>query len=61
MGWVRAEIEAIDDRYRALLHEQEVRSGANWWDARVPRFAGQTLADDFRALYQLDIEVRDLG
>jgi hypothetical protein len=59
MGWVRAAIEAIDARYRALLLDQEVRPGASWWKAKVPRFAGRELADDFRSWYQLEIEVRD--
>ncbi|GAA3594581.1 hypothetical protein [Kribbella ginsengisoli] len=59
--WVRAEIEAIDDRYRALLTEQQMRPGAAWWEARVPRFDGRALAEDIRSLYRLEIEVRELS
>ena len=59
LGWVRAQVEAIDDRYRALLADREVRPGASWWEARVPRIAGRELAADFRAQYELEVEVRD--
>jgi hypothetical protein len=59
MGWVRAEVEAIDGRYRALLGDQVVRPGASWWEARVPWLAGRELAEELRAWYQVEVEICD--
>jgi hypothetical protein len=59
MAWVRAEVEAIDNRYRALLTDHDVRSTINWWEARIPRFAGPELADDFKTHYRVEVEVRE--
>lgn len=59
ISWVRAEVSAIDERYRTLLTDHDVRSSANWWEVRIPRFAGRELADDFKAHYQVDVEVRE--
>jgi hypothetical protein len=57
MGWVRDEIAAVDERYRALLGEVEVRPGRPWWEARVPRLAGAELAEDFETTYGVRVAV----
>lgn len=59
MSWVREQIAAIDDRYRALLLEPDVRPGHPWWEARVPRVAGEELAADFKARYGVNVDVVD--
>ena len=57
LGWVREEIAAIDARYRALLGEEEVRPSHPWWEARVPRFAGEEVAADLMARYGVTVDV----
>jgi hypothetical protein len=59
LSWVRAEVEAIDDRYRALLTDGDLRPSASWWEARIPRFAGRELADAFKKRYRVEVGVRE--
>ncbi|TCC19247.1 hypothetical protein [Kribbella sindirgiensis] len=57
MGWVRDEVAEIDGRYRAILLDDEVRPGRPWWEARVPRLAGEELAGDFASSYGVSVTV----
>jgi hypothetical protein len=57
MEWVRDEIGEIDRRYKALLLEDEVRPGRPWWEARIPRLAGEELAEDFASRYGVTVTV----
>ncbi|WP_433159649.1 hypothetical protein [Kribbella sp. CA-247076] len=59
MRWVREEVAAVDERYRALLLDTEVRPGRPWWEARVPRIACEELAADFKASYDVEIAVAE--
>jgi hypothetical protein len=59
MGWVREEVAAIDDRYRVLLLDSDVRPGRPWWEASVPRIAGEELAADIKERYGVNIDVVD--
>ncbi|WP_405060286.1 hypothetical protein OG474_01240 [Kribbella sp. NBC_01505] len=57
MGWVRAEIAEVDERYRALLIEVDGPAGRGWWEAGVPRVAGAELAADFAEQYGIEVAV----
>jgi hypothetical protein len=59
MGWVREEVAAIDDRYGALLLDSDLRPGRPWWEARVPRIAGEELAADFKERYGVNVDIVD--
>ncbi|MFC9693328.1 hypothetical protein ACFTSF_32565 [Kribbella sp. NPDC056951] len=59
MGWVRAEIEALDARYAALLVDLERRADGGWWERGIPRLAGPELAGDLAARYGVDVQVVD--
>lgn len=52
------QIEATDERFRSLLVlGPEVRAGAVWWRARIPKSAGAEFAEDAVRLFGVTIEV----
>jgi len=55
--WIRAEVDTIDERYRQILLEVDVEPGKPWWEARIPRLAGEELAADFLSRYGVSVEV----
>lgn len=57
MAWVRDEIDQIDARYQSLLLAEEVRPDRPWWEARIPRLAGEELAAHFAAQYGVTVTV----
>lgn len=59
LGWVRAEIAEIDDKFRTLQSDSAVHPGLlrPWWWARYPRRAGEALARDVRDMYGIETEV----
>ncbi|GAB3953375.1 hypothetical protein GCM10029976_093430 [Kribbella albertanoniae] len=59
MDWVRAEIEALDARYRALLIDLDRGDERGWWERGIPRLAGPELAGDFAERYGVGVEVVD--
>jgi hypothetical protein len=57
--WVEEQLQPIDDRYRALLLDEQMRPKVPWWEWRYPRYAGQQWPAELLSLYGLTIEVRD--
>jgi len=39
------------------LLDDEVRPGRPWWEARVPKFAGEELARDFADRYGVSVTI----
>ncbi|TWD73102.1 hypothetical protein FB561_6987 [Kribbella amoyensis] len=57
MGWVRAQVSEVDEKYRAILRPEIDRPTRPWWEARLPRLAGAELAEEFRLRYGVEVEV----
>jgi hypothetical protein len=58
MSWVRSQVDDADQRFRALLSDEKVRSDGAWWQVRMPRLVGPALAADVRDRYGVGIAVR---
>jgi hypothetical protein len=60
MGWVRAEVEAIDRRFRMLLQEDVVVPGPPddpWWRRHPLKYAGAEAVAEY-AGYGIHVETR---
>lgn len=61
MGWVRAQVAALDGRFRALLQEDVVLRGAEedpWWFRHPPKYAAAEAAAEFARCYGVQVEIR---
>jgi hypothetical protein len=60
MNWFRERVSELDDRFRALLRlDVKVRPDEpRWWLNSVLTYAGSELADDWRRIYGVDVDVR---
>lgn len=58
--WTREKLNELDSRLRAVLRPERVEEDPDvpWWLARIPRYAGQALADDLATRYGVQVEVR---
>ena len=59
MNWFRSDVEAVDERFKALLMPEPIPERAHWpwWQARYPRYAGPELANDIKHYYPA-VEIR---
>ncbi|PPK63173.1 hypothetical protein V5P93_004109 [Actinokineospora auranticolor] len=58
---LRARLDALDARFRAVLFPEPSRDYGDWWHNHLPRYAGPELASDIANHYGLTIEVRQGG
>ncbi|MDT7723837.1 MAG: hypothetical protein QOI21_413 [Actinomycetota bacterium] len=58
--WTREKLVEIDSRLRAVLRPERAEEdpAVPWWLARIPRYAGQELADNLATWYGVQVEVR---
>ncbi|GAB3415910.1 hypothetical protein [Flindersiella endophytica] len=59
--WFRADVLAVDERFKALLRPLPgpPSAGTRWWADGVPKRAGREFADDIKAATGIDLDVVD--
>jgi hypothetical protein len=60
LEWTREKLGELDSRLQAVLRPERAEEAPDvpWWLARIPRYAGQALADDLATRYGVQAEVR---